>query len=29
VALDSRWQKFVDVATQLSDRFDAQEGKAP
>lgn len=25
-ALDARWQTFVDEATQLSDRFDAQEG---
>jgi len=25
-ALDSRWQAFVDEATQLSDRFDTQEG---
>src|SRR5438034_525514 len=25
-ALDARWQTFVDEATKLSDRFDAQEG---
>jgi hypothetical protein len=25
-ALDARWQTFVDEATQLSDRFDTQEG---
>jgi hypothetical protein len=25
-ALDARWQTFVDDATQLSDRFDTQEG---
>ena len=27
-ALDARWQTFVDEATKLSDRFDAQEGIA-
>jgi len=28
-ALDTRWQAFVDEATRLSDRFEAQQGKAP
>ena len=28
-ALDTRWKAFVDEATRLSDRFDAQQGKKP